>query len=104
MFTDKNNITRYYKNDIKKLLREGYQLTVDGANLCYEAFVETMKKVILAGDVLDIPEIGSFQNKLQKSRTARNPKTNILMIIPARYKPVFTPAKKFREECNDGKE
>jgi len=57
---------------------------------------EKIIKVVKSGDEI-ILNIGKFAMKKVPARTGRNPKTGETMKIAAKKKPVFKPAKKFKD-------
>lgn len=61
------------------------------------AFVETIKEAVAAGDTVQLVGFGTFEARERASREARNPQTGEVILIPAKKVPVFKPGKIFKE-------
>lgn len=61
------------------------------------AFVETVKEAVAAGDTVQLVGFGTFEARERASREARNPQTGEVILIPAKKVPVFKPGKIFKE-------
>lgn len=61
------------------------------------AFVETVKEAVAAGDTVQLVGFGTFEARERASREARNPQTGEVILIPAKKVPVFKPGKTFKE-------
>ena len=51
-------------------------------------------------DRIEIRGFGSFSAKKRNSRTARNPKTGVLVEVPQKHVPFFTVGKGLKERIN----
>lgn len=60
-----------------------------------EAFMDTIKQSMVAGNNVYLRGFGSFIVKKRAKKTARNISKNTTIIIPAHYIPSFKPAKSF---------
>ncbi|HCI55107.1 MAG TPA: HU family DNA-binding protein [Bacteroidales bacterium] len=60
-----------------------------------EAFMETVKNSMIAGNNVYLRGFGSFVIKKRAKKTARNISKNTTIIIPAHNIPAFKPAKSF---------
>jgi len=63
-----------------------------------EAFMESVKGSMIAGEDVFLRGFGSFIIKQRAEKTARNISKNTTIIIPAHNVPAFKPAKSFAAE------
>lgn len=68
-----------------------------------EAFMETVKDSVVAGNELFLRGFGSFIIKKRAKKVARNISKNTTIVIPAHSVPAFKPAKTFLEAVKEGK-
>ena len=68
-----------------------------------EAFMETVKDSMVAGDEVFLRGFGSFIIKKRAKKAARNISKNTTIVIPAHSVPAFKPAKTFLEAVKEGK-
>ncbi|MCS2493344.1 HU family DNA-binding protein [Parabacteroides distasonis] len=68
-----------------------------------EAFMETVKDSMVAGDEVFLRGFGSFIIKKRAKKVARNISKNTTIVIPAHSVPAFKPAKTFLEAVKEGK-
>lgn len=68
-----------------------------------EAFMETVKDSMVAGDEVFLRGFGSFIIKKRAKKVARNISKNTTIVIPAHFVPAFKPAKTFLEAVKEGK-
>lgn len=68
-----------------------------------EAFMETMKDSMVAGNEVFLRGFGSFIIKKRAKKVARNISKNTTIVIPAHSVPAFKPAKTFLEAVKEGK-
>lgn len=68
-----------------------------------EAFIETVKDSMVAGDEVFLRGFGSFIIKRRAKKVARNISKNTTIVIPAHSVPAFKPAKTFLEAVKEGK-
>ena len=68
-----------------------------------EAFMETVKDSMVAGDEVFLRGFGSFIIKKRAKKVARNISKNTTIVIPAHSVPAFKPAKTFLEAVQEGK-
>lgn len=69
-----------------------------------EAFMETVKDSVVAGNEVFLRGFGSFIIKKRAKKVARNISKNTTIVIPAHSVPAFKPAKTFLEAVKEGKE
>ena len=58
-----------------------------------DAFIATIKDALKNGEKVQLVGFGAFEVKERAARTARNPKTNETVNIPASKLPTFKPGK-----------
>lgn len=68
-----------------------------------EAFMETVKDSMVAGNEVFLRRFGSFTIKKRAKKVARNISKNTTIVIPAHSVPAFKPAKTFLEAVKEGK-
>lgn len=68
-----------------------------------EAFMETVKDSMVAGNEVFLRGFGSFIIKKRAKKVARNISKNTTIVIPAHSVPAFKPAKTFLETVKEGK-
>lgn len=62
-----------------------------------DAFVETVKQNVAAGDDVLLTGFGRFSTARRPARAGRDPRTGEPLQIPASTRPVFRPGKAFKE-------
>ncbi len=73
------------------------------AKTVVEAFMETVKDSMVAGNEVFLRGFGSFIIKKRAKKVARNISKNTTIVIPAHSVPAFKPAKTFLEAVKEGK-
>ena len=68
-----------------------------------EAFMETVKDSMIAGDEVYLRGFGSFIIKKRAKKVARNISKNTTVVIPPHHVPAFRPSKTFLEAVKEGK-
>ena len=68
-----------------------------------EAFMETVKDSMVAGNEVFLRGFGSFIIKKRAKKVARNISKNTTIVIPAHSVTAFKPAKTFLEAVKEGK-
>ncbi|WP_290235221.1 HU family DNA-binding protein [Bacteroides acidifaciens] len=68
-----------------------------------EAFMETVKDSVVAGNEVFLRGFDSFIIKKRAKKVARNISKNTTIVIPAHSVPAFKPAKTFLEAVKEGK-
>lgn len=68
-----------------------------------EAFMETVKDSMVAGNEVFLRGFGSFIIKKRAKKVARNISKNTTIVIPAHSVPAFKPAKTFLEAVKEGR-
>ena len=68
-----------------------------------EAFMESVKGSMIAGNEVFLRGFGSFIIKQRAEKVARNISKNTTIVIPAHSIPAFKPAKAFLNAVKEGK-
>ena len=67
------------------------QLTTKDAELAVKAILERMSEALAQGNRIGIRGFGSFVLNYRPPRNGRNPKTGLVVQVPARWLPYFRP-------------
>ena len=67
-----------------------------------EAVFSSIVGALQKGDKIELRGFGSFRIRRRDSRTGRNPKTGVGVVVPAKKVPHFKPGKELRELINRG--
>lgn len=81
---------------VDEIIRRGYRRIAaeEIVNLVFDRIMDS----VASGYKVRINGFGAFEAKHRAPRTARNPRTNEPVRIPARVLPVFTPGKDFKDK------
>ena len=85
------------KSDFVNLLVERCDLTKKSATEMYDNVFNTLANVISEGNEVAIPNLGRVKITERAARTARNPRTNEVVNVPAKKAPKFQFAKNVKE-------
>jgi DNA-binding protein HU-beta len=85
------------KKDIIDKLAEGAGIKKNQAEKVLEAFVNSLKGSLKAGQRVSVSGFGTFSVVARKARTGRNPRTGKEIKIKERRVPKFSPAASFKE-------
>ena len=85
------------KPDFVNLLSERYEVSKKEAAEMYDDVFGTLVDVISKGNEVAIPNLGRVKITERAARTARNPRTNEVVNIPAKKAPKFQFAKNVKE-------
>ena len=88
------------KSEFVAALAEKAGLSKKDAEKALSAFVETVVDEMKAGNKVQLIGFGTFEAKTRAARTARNPRTNETIEIPAAKKPAFTAGKALKDLLN----
>jgi DNA-binding protein HU-beta len=83
------------KADIIKEISQNTGIEKVTVEKAVEAFMETMKESLTAGNNVYLRGFGSFIVKKRAEKMARNISKNTTIIVPAHNIPSFKPAKEF---------
>lgn len=64
------------------------------------AFVDTVKETVAAGEAVQLVGFGTFDTRERAARNARNPQTGETIKIAAKKAPVFKAGKAFKDIVN----
>ena len=87
-------------NIINDLAKEK-NLTLNDAEKIVSTIIDEITKSLVLGGRAEFRGFGIFFTKSRKKRTARNPKTGVLINIKAKQLPQFRIAKYFYEKINE---
>ncbi|MFW5973144.1 MAG: HU family DNA-binding protein [Bacteroidota bacterium] len=86
------------KADIVDRIASGTGLTKIETEAVVNGFISTVIDALAHGQTIELRGFGTFKIQHRAPRTARNPRTNTELTVPARHVPVFKPSKDFRQE------
>lgn len=89
------------KADIIDKISDGTGLTKLETEAVVNGFMTVVKNEMLRGGRVDLRGFGAFTVQHRAARTARNPRTNTPVHVPASTIPVFKPSKEFRKEVDE---
>ena len=75
----------------------GLWTLADDSGLVVDALEQLIREELAAGGEIPLARTGKFRLREQAARMGRNPKTGESVMIPARRKIVFTPAKALKD-------
>jgi len=78
---------------VSDLTRRHSEVIVDAV---FMSIIDALQK----GDKIELRGFGSFRIRSRSSRTGRNPKTGVGVLVPAKRVPHFKPGKELRELIN----
>ena len=84
------------KVDFIKQIVQYSGLTQGQANIAIKALVKVIQDNLVQGETVSLSGLGSFKTKNRKSRQGRNPKTGVVVPIPAGKKISFKPTTTLR--------
>lgn len=88
------------KSDIVNVISSSVGLTKVETEAVVNGFIETVIDAMKRGENIELRGFGSFKVVKRAQRVARNPKTNVEVIVPEQYVPVLKVSKDFREAVN----
>ena len=89
-----------YMKEFTRVLAETADISEINAEYLTEAFLQTIATTLVENQSICFPDFGVFELQETTERVGRNPRTKEECVIPARLKPVFRPAKSFRDAMN----
>ena len=87
---------------IEKLTTDLPQLNQLDAEMAVKTIFSTMTEALKVGDRIEIRGFGSFSVRHRKERMGRNPKTGVVIPVPAKRVPFFTVGNELRNRVNSG--
>jgi integration host factor subunit beta len=76
------------------------QLQIKDAELAAKTILDALTTALSRGGRIEIRGFGSFGLNYRPLRKARNPKTGVSVIVPAKYSPHFKAGKELRERVD----
>jgi len=89
------------KADIIDQISAGTGLTKLETEAVVNGFISVVKSELKGGGRIDLRGFGSFTVQHRAARTARNPRTNTPVHVPATNIPAFKASKEFRREVDE---
>jgi DNA-binding protein HU-beta len=89
------------KADIVDIISTSVGLTKVETEAVVNGFMETVIDAMKRGENIELRGFGSFKVVKRAQRVARNPKTNVEVIVPEQFVPVLKVSKDFKEVVND---
>ncbi len=88
------------KADIVDIISSSVGLTKVETEAVVNGFMETVIDAMKRGENIELRGFGSFKVVKRAQRVARNPKTNVEVIVPEQFAPVLKVSKDFKEAVN----
>lgn len=88
------------KADIVERIAAGTGLTKLETEAVVNGFIHTVKDAMMQNERVDLRGFGCFLVQERAPRSARNPRTNEPIAVPASHIPVFKPSKEFRRQVD----
>lgn len=85
---------------ITKLADRFNQLTAKDADLSVKTIISHIGAALSAKGRVEIRGFGSFDLSYRRPRVGRNPKTGVVVNVPAKYVPHFKAGKEMRERVD----
>ena len=85
------------KSELVTAMAEKSSLSKKDCEAALDAFVSAIGDALKSGDKVQLVGFGAFEVKERAARTARNPRTNEPVNIPASKLPTFKPGKALKE-------
>jgi len=95
------------KANLVDIISEGTGLTKLETGTVIDAFLATVSYALASGERVELRRFGTFSIKNRKAKIGRNPKTGVVVPIPARKMPHFKPSpelRKYVEEKQGGED
>ena len=89
------------KSDIVNIISSSVGLTKVETEAVVNGFMETVIDSMKRGENIELRGFGSFKVVKRAQRVARNPKTNVEVIVPEQHVPVLKISKDFKEAVNE---
>ena len=85
------------KSELVEVIAQKSHLTKKDCESAPNALIAAITDALKSGDRVQLVGFGVFEVKQRAARTARNPKTNEPVVIPASKLPMFKPGKALKE-------
>lgn len=88
------------KNELVTRIKIKTGLTSKETVKIIDSFIDTLKESVVKGESIQLIGFGSFERRIRKARTCKNPMTGENIQVPESYVPAFKPGKKFKDMVN----
>lgn len=88
------------KADIVAVVAANTGMTRLETEAVVNAFLDTVVESMKSGEKIELRGFGTFKVVKRAKRTARNPKTNEVVMVPEQYVPVLKISKDFKKAVN----
>ena len=85
------------KSELVNAMSVKSRLSKKDCEAALDAFIVTIKDALKNGEKIQLVGFGAFEVKERAARTARNPRTNETVNIPASKLPTFKPGKALKD-------
>lgn len=85
------------KGELVDMIAKKSELSKKDATSALNAILSAIEEALKNGDSVRLIPFGSFEVRLRKGRTGRNPRTNQEIQIPERKVPAFKPGKALKD-------
>ena len=85
------------KSELVNAMSVKSRLSKKDCEAAMDAFIATIKDALKNGEKVQLVGFGAFEVKERAARTARNPRTNETVNIPASKLPTFKPGKALKD-------
>jgi integration host factor subunit beta len=75
-------------------------ITRKHSEVIVDAVFSSIVAALQQGEKIELRGFGTFKLRRRESRTGRNPKTGVGVVVPAKKVPAFKPGKALRETLN----
>ena len=86
------------KTELIATMAEKSKLTKKEAEAALKAFIETVEETLEKDDKVQLVGFGTFEPKVRKARTVRNPRTGEPISLDETTVPTFKAGKEFKEK------
>lgn len=88
------------KADIVEVVSQTTGLTKVETEAAIKGFMDTVVDALKRGESVELRGFGSFKVVKRAQRVARNPKSNVEVIVPEQFVPVLRVSKEFKKEVS----
>lgn len=85
------------RKDLVETVARETELTAAQADAAVMAALDGVVSAVAAGEKVNLPGFGTFEQRARAARTGRNPQTGDLLEIAATVAPAFRPAAAFKQ-------
>ena len=88
------------KSELITSMSEKSSLTKKDTEAALRAFIESVEETLEGGEKVQLVGFGTFESRVRKARTVRNPRTGEPLEVAESTVPVFKPGKEFKDKVN----